>query len=251
MLSWRAVSETFRLRIHRCAGYAPSAPDRRTLAPRVRPAHRDGPTSRPQRRRRRSPVWRGIECAEFDGHHGGRDRPITGENPPRASARLIFRARITSRPLPSPNLKSMTANAGAAVSIAARASATLPAVRAAKPREDIARARRSQKTLSSSTTSTDLSSVSAPLGSFIDDRWEGSSIITLITKESAPTPNNLQVQDDRSGWSWPFAQKLLLGGQRLGFARRRAISHLLNPDKSTGPSPIPGLVRMPGGATGW
>src|SRR6516225_6379605 len=85
---------------------------------------------------------------------------------------------MTSRPLPSPNLRSMTAKAGGAVSIAARASATPPAVRAAKPREDIARARRSQKTLSSSTTSNDLSSVSSTLGPCVDDGWEASSSIT-------------------------------------------------------------------------
>ena len=85
----------------------------------------------------------------------------------------------------------MTANAGGAASIAARASATLAAVLATKPREAIARARRSQKTLSSSTTSRDLSSVSAPLGPRVDEGWElSSSIAADTTKELARRTNS-------------------------------------------------------------
>ena len=100
----------------------------------------------------RQTVEDAVEGAELDCRHCGCDGAVAGQDHAARISALGIQRLLTSRPLPSPSLRSMTAKAGGAVLIAAIASETLVAVRAVKPGDERARARRSQNRRPSSTT---------------------------------------------------------------------------------------------------
>src|SRR5574337_1188145 len=172
---------------------------------------------------------------------------------PRASGRLAFSARMTSRPLPPPSLRSITAKAGGAASMADSASATVSAVRVKNPRADIPRASRSQNGLSSSTTRSDLSGASTPaLPSSFGLSPESSSMRAPVEHEPTRSetypllldPSTLLIGgarpnrgDDRS-----------MGGRRgVGEGQRRARPLQKRPGdekpQSGAPGAPPGAVR--------